>query len=423
MLVKPTTAVFGLLPLVLYQPRSEVASVRTWLRDRLDARLVALVSIPGLLAIVWTAMADAYLRTKPATVFLAPNNLRDYYLDFGTRLEPAIAALITYRFVFLVVGAPFLIVLVAGIIAGVRSAHRGFWIGTALTLVLPALVFWGLYRRHDYYQIAISSAVAALVGLGGAWLLERVLARGRLPTLVLGAAALASLVYVYASEADYWMPIYAPVADPEGVLAPAAELAGLTRPDDLVVMVGRSWDPDIFNYARRKGLLIAPENASTALYQSLPSQGYDVFFSVDPAHDPTDVMRWWAWNGAMGPRTFEVGASADALPRSDILSTDDTSAFERAAAGRRALVSAPLVMTCDGRSVQVPVDPSGTWLLTDAPSGTIVSLDLSLGPLPARRVFVLRPEAMFERTSTTASCSGPGTLTIQHGVAAPAPPR
>ena len=422
-LVKPTTGVFCVLPLVLYRTAEERGGIRAWIRERLDLRLIALGLIPAVLALAWTVMADEYFRNKLAAGFLAPSNLRDYYIDITVgRGQLDLWGLIASRFAFWVVGVPFIPVLVLGLVIAWRSPARGFWIGLALAAALPVLVFYGGYRRHDYYQAAISPEVAAFLGLGAAWLVTRALAYRRGLANATMAIGIAALLYVYISTADYWQPIYRPVFDSEAVLPAARELAAFSRPGDLVVMVGRGFDPDVFYYARRTGLLITFENGSAALYRTLPAQAYRVFFSWDPARDPIDIMKWWAWSGSVGARTYEIGATPAALQSSAILSTDDVSAFDTAARGARSLAPEPVTVTCDGTGHQIPADPEGTWLLASGPADAIVYLDLLEGPLPIRRVFALTPLAIHGATTVTMSCSGTGSLTLERIIAAP-PPR
>ena len=58
------------------------------------------------------------------------------------------------------------LLLVPAAIAVWRSPQWRFWLGIASAAVLPVLVFMNLYVAHDYYLVAVSPAVAALVGLG-----------------------------------------------------------------------------------------------------------------------------------------------------------------------------------------------------------------------------------------------------------------
>ena len=422
-LVKPTTALFCVLPIALYRVPGESPGLLAWLRARLDPRVIALLVVPGLLVIVWTAMAESYFQNKPTAAFLAPSNLRDYYLDLSLgRTAWNVWAIMWSRFASLLVGILFVPLLGIAAIAA-RRERTSFWFGIAAATVLPVFVFYGVYRRHDYYMAAVSPEVALLLGLGAARLIQAASQRGRRAFAGLLAAAAVAFALNFAVIADYWLPIYAPVYDSEQVLPAAHELAALSRVDDLVVMVGRDFDPDVLYYARRTGLLITEGNATEQVYATLPSQPYRVFFSWDPARDPLEIMRTWVWSGVAGPRTYEVGPDARALERSVILSTDDRSAFDAAYAASRRLLSSTTVVLCDGAEQNVAVEAAGAWLLVRAESGSRISLDATVGPLPARAVYVITPDAIRGRSAVSVSCVGPGSMTIDRVIAAPPPLR
>lgn len=423
-LVKPTTALFCVLPIGLYRVAGEDGDLRAWLRARLDPRVIAVLIVPGLLATIWTANAEAYFQNKLAAAFLTPSALRDYYIDLGVssfRTFWWVWAGVGFRFAYLFVG-PF--VLLLGVVAvAARRERTAFWVGVAAAIALPFLVFFGLYRRHDYYMAAISPLAALLFGLGAARLIKTVLARGRRPLIGLVAAGLVAFIVLFVATSDYWLPIYEPVYDVEQVLPAARELAALSRADDLVVMVGRRYDPSVLYYARRRGLLISEENASEELYATLPSQSYRIFFSWDPALDPIGIMRSWDWSGTVGPRTYEVGEDARALELSAILATDDRAAFDVAASGSRRLVPSPIDVPCDGVGRTLAADPIGAWLLVHADAETRVTLSALHAPLPARAVYVVTPQAIGGRSSVSVSCIGLGSMTIDAMIAAPPPQR
>lgn len=422
-LVKPTTALFCALPIGLYRVAGEDGDMWAWLRARLDPRVIALLIVPGLLATIWTATADAYFQNKLAAAFLAPSGLSDYYLDLGVYSFRAfwwVWAGVGFRFAHLFVG-PFMPLVISATVAA-RRERTAFWFGVAAALVLPFLVFFGLYRRHDYYMAAISPLAALLFGFGAARLIRTVAERGRRPLVGLATTGLVGFIVLFVVTSDYWLPIYEPVYDAEQVLPAARELAALSRGDDLVVVVGRRYDPSVLYYARRKGLLITEENASQELYATLPAQPYRIFFSFDPAIDPIGIMRSWGWSGAVGPHTYEVGHDARALERSAILATDDRAAFDVAATGPRRLVPSPSDVRCDGVARSLPVDPSGVWLLVHADAETRVSLS-AYAPLPTRAVYVITPQAIGGRSLVSVSCMGPGSMTIDRVTAAPPPQR
>ncbi len=423
-LVKPTTALFCALPIGLYRVAGEDGDAWSWLRARLDPRVIALLIVPGLLATIWTSSAEAYFQNKLAAQFLAPSAGRDYYLDLGEgsvfRTYWWVWAGLAFRFAYLFVG-PFVPLLGMTAIAA-RRERTAFWVGVAAALVLPVLVFLGGYRRHDYYMVAIAPLAALLFGFGAARLIRAVAERGRRSLVGLVAVGLVSFIVLFAVTSDYWLPIYDPVYDVEQVLPAASELAALSRSDDLVVMVGHRYDPSVLYYARRKGLLITEENASEQLYATLPSQPYRIFFSWDPALDPVGIMQSWAWSGAVGPHTYEVGHDARALERSAILATDDRAAFAVAASGSRRLVPSPSDVRCDGVARSLAVDPLGAWVLVHADAETRVSLS-AYAPLPARAVYVITPQAIGGRSSVSVSCIGPGSMTVDRVIAAPPPQR
>lgn len=424
MLVKPTTPVFWTAALVLAPLPGEGMELRRWVRARLDLRLIALCVLPVAIAYAWTVYADGVKSASIASAFLssASDSTRHfYYSDLSERLDAGIWSRNWLWISRLVVGLGLLPFALIGLWAAWRSPRRMLWLGIVLSAVLPVAVFFGGYFRHDYYWIALTPQASLLTGAGVGWLWRHV---RTVPTRAGGVVTVGlAAVITLQGGADWWQRAFPPLDDYERVLPRATELASFSDPGDLAVVVGRGFDPDLLYYARRKGLMITAENASPALYATLPSQPYRVFFSWDPAHDALDIMKWWVWNGAVGAHTYEIGADAFALRRSVILSTDDLAAVDVAAQRGREASARGLSVPCDGRAMNVPVDASGTWLVADAPTGTTVSLDLLEGPLPIRRVFVLTPQVMYGRSSIAASCDGPGSLTIQRVVIAPPPTR
>ena len=161
MLVKPTTAVFWILPALAYRPNGLGRATGGALMA------AALVLVPLGAAVLWTRHADAIKAASPTTAWLTSDALRDW--NFGTlgqrfasdtwevildRLEGSSSATRGSRFSSSQ-RSPL-----------VRSRQRRFWLGIVLAAVLPPLVFTNLYYQHDYYLAAVSPAIAALIGLG-----------------------------------------------------------------------------------------------------------------------------------------------------------------------------------------------------------------------------------------------------------------
>ncbi len=430
MLVKPSAGAFAAIPLGLAVVAGDGPGLRGWLRARIDPRFAALFAWPLALAAGWTLAADGYFLGKETAAFLAPSNLRGYYLDsLVARLD-----LNTWRDIFRtiassLIGPLFVPLLIFGAVAAARVGHRAFWLGMALAALLPIAVFFGGYRRHDYYVAEVSWSLLAFVGLGAAWLRERV--RGRVGGALLVTGAAAGMVVMWTMTADYWGLAYRGTYDSELVLPRARELAALTRPDDFVVMVGRGFDPDVLYYARRRGLqLTFPNpplggNATAAVFRALPQGPYRIFFSFDPARDAIDVQRWWRWNGVIGAYTYVVGASPSDLRRAPAVASDDREAFEAVARGARSLVSTPLRIPCDLRSTSITRGAAGTWmrLSSDSPLTARLWVDTLLGPLPLRSVVALGPEVSPGSGAISITCTGAAAVTIEAAVDAAPPGR
>lgn len=422
MLAKPTTPVFWTVPLALATVAGEPPGFWPWVRRRLDPRLVALAVVPVLIAYGWTAYADSVKAPQLAASFLASTS--DYsrhffYSDLHERTDPAIWARNDDWIRDLVIGAGLVPFALLGLWAAFRSAQRLLWLGVALAAILPVAVFFGGYFKHDYYWTAVTPEASIFTGLGVAWLWQR----SRAIPLRAGVAvtlALATLITLQAGGAT-WRRAYPPLDDFEGVLPRAKELATLTRPDDLVVVLGRGFDPDLLYYARRKGAMITFENGSPALYRALAAGPYRAFFSWDPARDALDILRWWPWDGVIGPHTFTIGRSASDVRGARIVATDDTALYDARAPAARALIAAPLRVPCDLVSHALPAGASGTWLKIRADAGARFWASPFLAPQTVRSVVMLDPTLAVGGAQNALYCDGASEIVIEGALDAPPP--
>ena len=147
-----------------------------------------------------------------------------------------------------------------------------FWVWIVVTLVGPVLLFFNLYQVHDYYALAITASVAALVGVGGASLagMRSWFARGFLAAGVIAWAA------VWVLCVPYWTRTFDAVSDPEGVLPLAAQIERETKPGQLVAIVGRDWSPGVLYYADRWGYMVRAVDPPQLLGELL-AQGYVIY--------------------------------------------------------------------------------------------------------------------------------------------------
>jgi hypothetical protein len=415
MLVKPTTAVFWILPALGYRlPETSAGPAR---RRRAQLETSALVVLPILAALAWTRHADAVKAATQTTEWLTSRELRDWNLGtFDQRFERDTWETIIDRIRGTVLLSLWIFVPVA-IIAGFRSRERRFWLGIAATVLLPLLVFTNLYYVHEYYLAAITPGLAAIVGLGAAHVWS-VLPRNR---VVLAVAVLSGALLVLVSLArggHYWYGTETTIREPQN-LPLARELEAVTKPDDLVAVVGLDWSPAVLYHARRRGHMVVDENESFA-FDLIHDAEYRHVLVADPATTDLAFLSRWRWLGALGPHTFAVADDPDELTPVEFAGSDDPSARSYLDRGR-ALVPGAFRVSC-GRPSRVPAGDGGTWLeLRDSPERARISVSDDLAELPVRaHVFV--GAGLEHGGSIQLTCQGTSTLTVVR-VAPGRPPR
>jgi hypothetical protein len=376
MLVKVTTGVFWILPLVLYTGADDLRGVATWLRNRLRPGFIAIIGVPVVGAIWWTRHADAIKAANPATSWLTSANLNAW--NFGTldqRTDPHNWLAIFDRAERLMGGKYIWIGLV--VVAVWWARKQGFWLGMVLAAIVPPAVFFNLYWVHDYYLIAISPAVAALLGLAAQWIWEHRPRRFRLD----GAAAIFAvglllfwLAWALWPTPEYWRTIYSTVTAPS--VDAANEMSAIVPRNALVIVQGADWDPTLLYYSRREGMMLPPRTATPAVLRRLPRQGYTYLFSFDPASTDIDLMREWNWIGVRGARTYQLASDPSELSRASVIA--QTSSSEAAPAGTT--VSLP----CDGTIMPVAASAAPTRVTLLGPARTGVRIWTTDGgaPLP-----------------------------------------
>ncbi len=260
MLVKITTGLIWLAPALLLA------------RGRIGWRLV-LLFVPVLVGLAWTAWADGIKSAGPITQYLTSQELTDWNigtiaqrLDEGTRRA--------FDRWTIPLGAVGLVTLA---LIRPRLERPGLRAWFAATLVAGPLLFTNLYSVHSYYWIAVSPALAGLLGAGFAAPLERWPRRSI--AVVMVALAVAFMATTYVRSVDSWKVAFSPVWDPENVLPIARQIRDETREDELVFIAGRDWSPAIFLYADRHGIML-PDFIDPA---SLDLTGYSQF----------DCPRWY----------------------------------------------------------------------------------------------------------------------------------
>jgi len=415
-LVKPPTYVGCAIPLALATVARDRAGLAAWLRARLDPLVVVLGLVPLAAAFGWLAYGDSVKVAEPATAFLRSNGpgwQLYYYETLADRFSAAEVELVGGRLTGLVFGTFMLAFAVIGIVAALRVPRASFWTGVVLAIVVPIEVFWGAYRRHDYYFVAVSAHAALLVALGIVWSWRRRTARTW--RVAIATCAVLGVVASLASARAYWTVMYAGVSDPEQVLRGARLLASATTPDETVLILGFGYDPSQPYYADRRALMIAAENFATVI-PTLDRARYRTLYVHDPFVDPISISRAWRWVGARESSIYRIGDTPAAVADAFLLATDD--ALPAASA-----VGGPIAVPCDFDGVVVPAGQRGTLLQLRSgyPAGARVSVGFVSGPVPARAAIWLDGARTPGATTVRVTCTGAESIFIERVSDAPRP--
>lgn len=409
MLVKVTTGLYWLLPIVGL--RLDRVRADSFGRGHTLA-LAGLIVGPLAAATLWTRYADGVKLRAPQTVDLTSVALIGWL--FGTleqRLDLANWTYIASRTVALVLG-PFFALVLVGIIFGARSPRRWYWTGVALACGLPVATFFNLYLVHDYYVAAIAPGLAALIGVGAVAVWQgRPSAHGGLV-----AAAGLALVLTLQVVSSYWISMYDPLADPEDVLPQSREIAAASAEGELVLVLGRDWDPSVLYHARRRGLTLADRYVERAVREGWLDDGYTLASVARPEVDPIWLLRHWAVIAPVGSRTYALRDSASGLEALVIAFTDSA-----AVPGEARPLVAGQELRCGDDGLALPEASGGIWLLFAASSNDArIRISGTPAPLPlVPAVFV--GERVSASGPVTLSCAGAPSIRLVGAYSGPRP--
>jgi hypothetical protein len=252
-LVKITTGVIYLLPVLLYVAASDGRGLRGFLRARLDPMLAVIVLLPPAVGLVWTRHADGIKDDSPLTRSLTSDALRTWNLGtLDQRLDVANWLEVARRIGLHQLGVIMILVLLVGVF---ERRKRSLWLGWAAAGVAAIALFFNLHVVHDYYQAAITPVTAVLVGVGFAALSRvRPLDRYARPAVVLAVIGML-VVGGLALDGAYWRQSWKTIDRDDPRLAIARSISEHSRRDEPVAVVGFDWSPEVLYYARRKGTM------------------------------------------------------------------------------------------------------------------------------------------------------------------------
>jgi 4-amino-4-deoxy-L-arabinose transferase-like glycosyltransferase len=281
LLVKSTTGAIYLVPVlvlglsVLRRGQPPVAR-----RSGYVLAMALLLGIPLLLGGIWTVYADGVRASNPNSAwFSSSGGLAGYYLGtLRQKLDPSTWFTLIDEAQSLIFGGALWLWGLLALAAAMLLARRAFAVSLVLSATLGPLIFTTQYLvpGQEYYMAAISPLVAIAIGLAAGWAWRerhQLISKVVLISLVVGWA-----VTLHLSQ-GYWGRQFAPVTgyDTQRILPTAQYVATNTQPDELVALAGQDWDPSIFYYARRKGLMIRGDSGPIS-YAQLREAGYKKLF-------------------------------------------------------------------------------------------------------------------------------------------------
>jgi hypothetical protein len=402
LLVKVTTGVLWILPALAYAAPTSGAGLRGWIRAHFSPVMLAIIGAPVGAALAWTRHADRIKGAHHATAWLTSRELQTW--NFGTlrqRLSLHSWLLVADRIQHYLSLLPWWLFPLL-LLPALRLPQRNIWIAIGLVTVLGPAIFFNLYVVHDYYLAAVSPAVAAVLGLGVTTALE---SRYR---LVAGAAVFAVAVLSLLAVRSYWGAAYRTINVAHAFPA-VPELRANTTPDDLIVVEGYDWSPEILFEAQRRGQMLPERIATRSFVTGLARHGYRFVVSPSLSDDAIALLLTSPWNGSLGKQLRVMAEDEHGLRSAHVATTDDPRAAEQSGLPR--LVQEPFAIACDAAP---SVLPSGavTWVTFDGPPADTTVTVAGYGALPARRALRVTSADRRVGRSLRVSCHGSATLTV-----------
>lgn len=217
-----------------------------------DTRLcIFAVVIPLVSIFLWTSYADHLKDLNPLGINITSSSLTNW--NFGTLSQKF--SFDTWRFIYLrttrdLLGnfwlPPFFII--AGFLC--RPAYVKIVFASLFLYLLPLVTFTNLYHEHNYY--AYANGIFLLIAAGV--IIADLCYSDSLPRRIAGLSLLV-LVLVYSSTT--YLNSYRPIQGRgHDLSAIARDFENLTREDEVVVVFGEDWSPEVPYYIQRRSVMI-----------------------------------------------------------------------------------------------------------------------------------------------------------------------
>ena len=417
-MVKATTVMVWMLPLVVLMLVTTGLTIETRVGPArsLRVRLLGLASIATSVLVAafgWSAWADHLKGLSPLTAgsktgsVLSENRAAWPHLLTGRQWSKPYDMVVNHQ-----LGG--ILILFVVLFALGRTNRKLWWWSLALMPLVAVLAFPLQYREHEYYNAAVSPAIAALAGLAGITLLQSSWA-SRFPRLIC-ARALLPLWMLMAIANGYQSIATLRLANSSisvrAELALPRELQANTQPGELIGGVGLiSWSPVPFYEAHRRGAIMTSPVQARMYAQEFRSGGYHAILVGTPRQNDLRVLDGWAWIGAVSPHVLRFGDDRASVKAARVLSLSADTAT--AAFTDTKLLQGPSTLTCDGSAHRIPSTEGQMALWFARPNGQQhFWVNDELAALPVRGVAVVAAEAFAPGKYRSIRCLGGGSLDI-----------
>ncbi len=255
-LVKVTTFLLYLLPAGWWAvTRLWAARKHEWKTEL--AWMAGAVALPFAATLWWLRFADATKALNPLGIAFTSTGLRDFNLGttatrFSSELWAAKAHIVGGQLTSLPV------LLLCGLLVPLAARTRwreivacGFFFASVL------VIFPVLYTHHDYYYVANTALL--LIGVG---LVLVALAESSVPRWLVGLAVVAVLGGQMWRYQEHYFPEQNHLSS--GGSSLTRSLQALTRPDEVIVVIGQDWNSMTAYYAQRRAVMLREDIARDA---------------------------------------------------------------------------------------------------------------------------------------------------------------
>ncbi|MBI2611880.1 hypothetical protein HYW54_04005 [Candidatus Gottesmanbacteria bacterium] len=244
-IVKITTFVLIIIPLICYFIYSFPKKARFLHLYQKAIILLVIIAIPLLINLIWVSYADSLKELNPiANGLLTSEDMSEW--NYGTLSQKLSWS--TWDGIFLhikrsLIGIPQLL-LIPLLSIFIKHRYRAFALISFITFLLGPIIFTNLYFVHDYYYYA--NTIYLLLALG--FTILGILTK---PFMYILATIFFLILFLKTYKNTYYQYQVYPNYE---LVEIGNAIQNNTNEEDIILIYGHSWSPEIPYYAQRKAI-------------------------------------------------------------------------------------------------------------------------------------------------------------------------